>query len=150
MTPSPVPVQVAPAEWWQILSALSPLAVLIAAIVAATVGLMTLRQRARADNRSEWWRRAEWALNASLSENKSEAEMGQKAIDLLGRSELATDEDLSLLKIGTEDALEDADRARQVESHTSITGSAQATPKKVDDGGDEGENRGDSSDHAGR
>ncbi|WP_423183324.1 hypothetical protein [Arthrobacter sp. NyZ413] len=105
--PSPMPVTVvaAPPEWWQIVSALSPLAVLVAAIVAATVGLLTLRQKARSDNRSEWWRRAQWALDASLSRSRSEAEMGQRAIDLLGRSELASHEELALLRVGTEDAL---------------------------------------------
>lgn len=105
--PSPIPVTVAGAapEWWQVLGALSPLAVLVAAIVAAVVGLLTLRQKARADDRSEWWRRAQWALDASLSRSPSEAEMGQKAIEILGRSELASREDLALLKVGTQDAL---------------------------------------------
>ncbi len=105
--PSPIPVTVvgAPPEWWQILGALSPLAVLVAAIVAAIVGLLSLRQKARSDNRSEWWRRAQWALDASLSRSRSEAEMGQKAIEILGHSELASREELALLKVGTEDAL---------------------------------------------
>ncbi len=106
-SPSPLPVTVVapPAEWWQILGALSPLAVLVAAIVAALVGLLSLRQKARADNRSEWWRRAQWALDASLSRSRSEAEMGQKAIEILGQSELASREELALLKVGTEDEL---------------------------------------------
>ncbi|MDP9906768.1 hypothetical protein [Arthrobacter bambusae] len=104
---SPIPVTVvgAPPEWWQIVGALSPLAVLVAAMVAAIVGLLSLRQKARADDRSEWWRRAQWALDASLSRSRSEAEMGQKAIEILGHSELASREELSLLKVGTEDAL---------------------------------------------
>ena len=106
-SPSPLPVTVVapPAEWWQILGALSPLAVLVAAIVAAIVGLLSLRQKARADDRSEWWRRAQWALDASLSRSRSEAEMGQKAIEILGHSELASREELALLKVGTEDDL---------------------------------------------
>ncbi|MFH5879843.1 hypothetical protein [Arthrobacter sp. NA-172] len=115
--PSPIPVTLVtpPAEWWQILGALSPLAVLVAAIVAAVVGLLSLRQKARADDRSEWWRRAQWALDASLSRSRSEAEMGQRAIGLLGRSELASPEELALLKVGTEDALEAAGKA--IQSH---------------------------------
>ena len=105
--PSPIPVTVvgAPPEWWQIVGALSPLAVLVAAMVAAIVGLLSLRQKARADDRSEWWRRAQWALDASLSRSRSEAEMGQKAIEILGHSQLASREELALLKVGTEDAL---------------------------------------------
>ncbi|MDQ0032132.1 hypothetical protein [Arthrobacter bambusae] len=109
MNPSPAPLPVTvvapPPEWWQILGALSPLAVLVAAIVAAAVGLLSLRQKARADNRSEWWRRAQWALDASLSRSRSEAEMGQRAIEILGRSELASPEELALLRVGTEEAL---------------------------------------------
>ncbi|GAA3319291.1 hypothetical protein [Arthrobacter ramosus] len=114
-SPSPLPVTVvAPsAEWWQILGALSPLAVLVAAIVAAIVGLLSLRQKARADNRSEWWRRAQWALDASLSRSRSEAEMGQKAIEILGQSELASREELALLKVGTEDELLAAAKASE-------------------------------------
>ncbi|WP_284753102.1 hypothetical protein [Arthrobacter sp. efr-133-R2A-120] len=105
--PSPIPVTVVGGqpEWWQIVGALSPLAVLVAAIVAAIVGLLSLRQKARADDRSEWWRRAQWALDASLSRSRSEAEMGQKAIEILGHSELASREELALLKVGTDDAL---------------------------------------------
>ncbi len=105
--PSPLPVAVVapPPEWWQVVGALSPLAVLAAAIVAAVVGLLSLRQKARADNRSEWWRRAQWALDASLSRSRSEAEMGQKAIEILGQSELASREELALLRVGTHDAI---------------------------------------------
>ncbi|MCZ9884849.1 hypothetical protein [Arthrobacter sp. B2a2-09] len=113
--PSPIPVTVVapPPEWWQILGALSPLAVLVAAIVAATVALLSLRQKARADNRSEWWRRAQWALDASLSRSRSQAEMGQKAIEILGHSELASKEELALLKVGTEDELLAAAKASE-------------------------------------
>ncbi|WAH99342.1 hypothetical protein [Arthrobacter sp. MMS18-M83] len=118
--PSPFPVTVVapPPEWWQILGALSPLAVLAAAIVAAIVGLLSLRQKARADDRSEWWRRAQWALDASLSRSRSEAEMGQKAIELLGQSELASREELALLKVGTEDAILAAAKASETRTLT--------------------------------
>lgn len=115
-TPGPVPPTVAAtAQWWQIAGALSPLAILLAAIVAGIVGLLTLRQKARADNRAEWWRRAQWALDASTSKSTSAAAMGQKAIALLARSELATDEELALLKISTDDPLKAADKARRAE-----------------------------------
>ncbi|MGO4582800.1 hypothetical protein AB4Z38_02760 [Arthrobacter sp. 2RAF6] len=153
-SPSPLPVTVvaAPPEWWQILSALSPLAVLAAAIVAAVVGLLSLRQKARADDRSEWWRRAQWALDASLSRSRSEAEMGQKAIDLLGRSELASSEELALLKIGTEDALEAADKARRMDAHDvlGVPGTVRAELIRVDEGDNAGDNGGDINGSKGR
>ncbi|MEZ2390367.1 hypothetical protein AB6813_12620 [bacterium RCC_150] len=119
MNPSPIPVPVtvvaAPPEWWQVIGGLSPLAVLVTALVAAVIGLLTLRQKAQADNRSEWWHRAQWALDASMSANSSIAEMGQRAIAILGRSELATTEELRLLKVGTRNPLSAADPARRVE-----------------------------------
>lgn len=41
--------------------------VLIAAFVAFLIGLGTLWQKNRADSRAEWWRRVQWALEASAS-----------------------------------------------------------------------------------
>ncbi|WP_231497200.1 hypothetical protein [Arthrobacter sp. MA-N2] len=130
-SPSPLPVTVVapPAEWWQIVSALSPLAVLVAAIVAAVVGLLSLRQKARADNRSEWWRRAQWALDASRSRSRSEAGMGQKAIEILGQSELASREELELLKVGTEDALLAAAKASETPTVTQSQRPASVSPE---------------------
>ncbi|WP_129587265.1 hypothetical protein [Arthrobacter alpinus] len=53
MSPSPAPVAVTldpvPAQWWEILGALGPLAILLGAIVAAVIGGFTLRQRTQAD-----------------------------------------------------------------------------------------------------
>ena len=46
MTPSPDPfdvfVQAGPAEWWEVLAALGPLAVLLAAVLGAAISLRTL------------------------------------------------------------------------------------------------------------
>jgi hypothetical protein len=111
---SPVDVFVhnAPAADWQVWAAFAPV---IAAIIAAVIAYFTLRQRRRADNRAEWWRRTQWALDASMSDQPKRAEMGQQAINLLGRSKLATPEDGVLLKIGTEDPLEAANTARLAE-----------------------------------
>ena len=60
-SPTPVPVEVfihsGPAEWWQILAALGPLAVLVGAGIAGFIGWNTLKQKSVADNRAEWWKR---------------------------------------------------------------------------------------------
>lgn len=113
-TPSPNPVDVfvhtAPSANWQVWAAFAPL---IAALIAAAIAAATLSQRRRADNRAEWWRRAEWALDASMSDEAIRAQLGQQAINVLGKSKLATPEDAVLLTIGTEAPLEAADRARR-------------------------------------
>ncbi|MET3143583.1 UNVERIFIED_ORG: hypothetical protein ABIB13_003320 [Arthrobacter sp. UYEF2] len=120
-TPSPGPIDVfvhnAPAADWQVWAAFAPL---IAAVIAALIAFFTLWQRRRADNRAEWWRRAQWALDASMSDEPKRAEMGQQAINLLGRSKLATPEDGILLKIGTDDPLEAANAARLAEAADAV------------------------------
>lgn len=133
-SPSPTPLDVfvrtAPAADWQVRAAFAPL---IAAIIAALIAGAALWQKHRADNRAEWWRRAQWALDASMSDQPTRAEMGQQAINILGQSKLARPEDGALLRIGTEDPLEAANRARQAEANdpVSITDSVEAS----DEGG---------------
>lgn len=151
-TPSPSPIDViihaSPAADWQVWAAFAPL---IAAVVAGLIAGAALWQKRRADNRSEWWRRAQWALDASITSG-SQAEMGQKAIELLGRSKLATKEELALLKIGTEDPLEAADQARRAEAgdHVGVSDAAQAELTTVDAGDNPGDNGGDKNDDTDR
>jgi hypothetical protein len=148
-TPSPGPLDVfvhaAPAADWQVWAAFAPL---IAAVLAALIAVFTLSQRRRADNRAEWWRRAQWALDASMSDQPKRAEMGQQAINLLGRSKLATPEDGVLLKIGTEDPLEAANSARLAEAADAVAISDQvdACITRVDDPETRRDNEGDHND----
>ncbi len=152
-TPSPSPIDVfvhnAPASDWQVWAAFAPL---IAALIAALIAVVTLWQRRRADNRAEWWRRAQWALDASMSDQPRRAEMGQQAINLLGSSKLATPEDGVLLKIGTEDPLEAAYSARLAEAADIIARSdeAEAPQARVDDPETRHDNEGDDNDGTGR
>ncbi|WP_461186546.1 hypothetical protein [Arthrobacter sp. Z4-13] len=93
-----------------------PVAVFLAACVAAVVGyknlLMqqrtlketvrnsarSLNQKREADARSEWWRRTQWALEATASkDNEVLAAYGTGMLTLLAESELATDKDRDLL-----------------------------------------------------
>lgn len=100
MTPSPAPVSLAvnsvPAQWWEVLGALGPLAILLGAVVAAVIGGFTLRQRARADDRSEWWRRAQWALDRALDDRPSTKALGLATLEVLARSTLAHADELKL------------------------------------------------------
>lgn len=97
------------------IAAFTPVAALIAAIVAAIVGwrnlkqqqralkvtvrsdARNLRQRREADARSEWWRRTQWALEAATSGNTIMYGYGTGMLDLLAQSELAGPEDKELL-----------------------------------------------------
>jgi hypothetical protein len=85
-------------HWWEIVAALAPVGTLAAAVVAAIVGLRTLRQRSYSDRRAEFWRRAEWALEASVSQDAQLAVMGTMVLASLAKSDLiASDEELELL-----------------------------------------------------
>ena len=59
----------------------------------------TLRQKAIADDRAEWWKRTECALDRALEEDGDIKALGLAALDVLARSELARDEELELLDI---------------------------------------------------
>jgi GAF domain-containing protein len=108
--PEPIVVEVvsdAP-QWWEIVGALAPLAVLLAAVLAAVTAFATLRQRAtadraaleqkrRADDRAEWWRRTQWAIDAATSLDPIRQEAGVEALLQLSYSDLATEEDRLIL-----------------------------------------------------
>ena len=106
--PSPVPqiteschpeCSVSAAPWWEILGALGPLAVLLAAVLTFVVGWKTLEQRRKADQRSEWWTRAQWAIEASWSEDPRRQETGLGVLDLLAQSDLAGTEETAIISI---------------------------------------------------
>jgi hypothetical protein len=114
VNPSPSPVDVfvhSDVEWWQVLAALGPLAVLLGAVLAAVIGWNTLQQRTAADTRalaqkSEADNRTQWALDSSLSENPRRAELGLGITAILAESELASAEELEIISVAWEDPLE--------------------------------------------
>ena len=85
--------------WWDIVAALGPLAVLLAGALTFFVGWKTLEQRRKADQRSEWWARAEWAIEASLSDDPRRQETGLGVLDLLAQSDLAGAEEAAIISI---------------------------------------------------
>ncbi|MDQ6753825.1 MAG: hypothetical protein M3017_10520 [Actinomycetota bacterium] len=135
MTPSQSPVlQTAPADWWQVLAALSPPAILIAGVAAAVVGLLTLRQRSRADARAQWWSRAQWALDSALSRDRKQAEMGLRVMKVLAGSELARSEEIEILTVAWEAPLQSA--GRTLGPRPSVRPSAKEVPDADDDSGE--------------
>ncbi len=108
--PDPVVVEIAATgpEWWEIVGALGPFAILLAAALAmisafatldqrATADRAALEQRRRADDRAEWWRRTQWAIDAATSLDPTRQEAGVEALLRLSYSELATEEDRLIL-----------------------------------------------------
>lgn len=91
----------------------------------------------RADNQSEWWR-AQWAIDTSLSTDPDQAEMGQRAISVLGRSKLDTDEELKLLKVATADPLEVFEEESAVGGGGVESGTVDGAGPDLDNGGESG------------
>ncbi|MCP1413684.1 hypothetical protein [Paenarthrobacter sp. A20] len=91
--------QLKPAEpqAWQVWGAFGSYATLAAAVVAFFIGWWTIKQKREADARAEWWRRTQWALEATASENDALNSYGAGMLDLLARSELADAKDKELL-----------------------------------------------------
>lgn len=96
--------------WWEVLGALSPLATLLAAAIAGTIAWQALKQRSLADRRGEWWGRAQWALNAALSEDPELKETGLGILGILATSSLATDEEIEILSVAAVEPLAQVSR----------------------------------------
>jgi hypothetical protein len=160
-TPSPVDVFIhsSPAEWWQIFAALGPLAVLLAAVIAAIINWRTLKQRTeadalsleqkresdanalnqkqQADDRAEWWKRAQWSLDSSLSNNPRRAELGLEIMAVLADSGLVGDEELGIITVAWEEPLEVAqepDRGHGARASAEVEAEADTAQYDVDAG----------------
>lgn len=99
------------AEWWHIVAALGPLVVILGALLIAAVGWLTLRRRTGATvagNRSDWWPRARWALEASLDEDPARREVGLAALQLLNESSLSGREESLIIAEAWKSPLRDA------------------------------------------
>ena len=101
---------------WEIVAAFGPLAVLAGGVITLVIGLLSLRrqrinaekqsedqkeamaERRRADDRAEWWKRAQWALDASLSESAVRQDLGFKMLERLVTAGSVDREDLELLE----------------------------------------------------
>lgn len=87
------------------LSKLGPVATGAAAIVALIIGIATVRQRNRADQRDQWWKRAQWALELTLSDDSVKVARGYEVLEYLADSELAGDDEQALLAAASNSAL---------------------------------------------
>jgi hypothetical protein len=94
------------------------MAVLLGAVIAwftlrqrSTSDRLALKQKAEADNRSEWWKRTQWALDAVHSGDKRKTLVGLKVLCVLGESNLAGPGKLAVLEAAWEKPLSDAEES---------------------------------------
>ena len=81
----------------EIIARLGPIATAIAAIVALGIGVITIRQRAWADRREHWWKRAKWALGLAMSNDTEAQRLGLSALEYLTESELTKRDEAKML-----------------------------------------------------
>ncbi|MGO4382850.1 hypothetical protein [Specibacter sp. RAF43] len=92
-------------HWWNVLSALGPLAVLLAAGIAGAVAWVTYRAQQLSARREEWWVRAQWALDHSLAADPQAREIGLGVLNVLATSVLAGPEELRIITVAAARAL---------------------------------------------
>jgi hypothetical protein len=106
--------------WTSVLAAaaLAPLATFGVVLVA----FLAYRQRDRADRRDQWWKRAQWAIEAALNDADPQRRLaGLKVLVQLIGSDLATAEDadlMSAIAVGIRNQEQDSRRSVTVSSST--------------------------------
>ncbi|TJY69430.1 hypothetical protein E4J89_10920 [Arthrobacter sp. CAU 1506] len=103
--PVEVVVQNGAPDGWDVLASLGPLAILLAAVIAAFIGWRSTQTQAEASRRAQWWERAEWALDASMSSSLDRRVVGLGVLTLLAESNLAGEEEARILQVASNDSL---------------------------------------------
>ena len=71
----------------------------------AVIGVVvTWQQKNRADRRSEWWRRTQWAFERTFSSKDEEARLGWRMLSMLMSSTLTTRDDVDVVQVIAEHA----------------------------------------------
>ena len=80
-----------------------------AAVLAAVIAFFAARRQAEvnriAGRKEQWWKRAEWALNLTLSDKSENRIVGLDTLDALSRSEWAAEHEGDVIAAATEWAL---------------------------------------------
>jgi hypothetical protein len=84
-----------------------PWATLIVAAVALVVGSVTIWQKWRNDERDAWWKRAQWAIDKSLSADPNERNIGSEAMALFAFDSAVSDNDVRVLQVALRRAVVD-------------------------------------------
>lgn len=82
------------------LALLGPIATALAALVALSVGIATVRQRRDADRRDQWWKRTQWALDLCLNseEDDAQAAIGFAVLQVLAGSPMGHLEEIRVIE----------------------------------------------------
>lgn len=93
-----VVIHAEPAEWWQVVAALTPLAaLLILVFVVLTLCRSTTAPAAGSERRAEWWSRAEWAMNMALDDKPERRKVGLAVLDQLSTDRSVRKEDAQIV-----------------------------------------------------
>src|SRR3954447_19759911 len=76
----------------------------ITAAVALLVGVGTVWQKWRSDRRDAWWKRAQWAIDKSLSRRPRVQSIGLLSMEIFSRDRAVTDLDVRVLKLAVQRA----------------------------------------------
>lgn len=92
----------------------------LAAVVAATIAYRAAsraaavsrasatadrQQRDRSERKSQWWKRAEWALDLTLDDDTRARQVGYEVLDALARSEWADEHENDVIAAATTHSL---------------------------------------------
>lgn len=130
LPPEPAPIIVQSGgepQWWEIVGALAPLAILLAAVITGVVGWLSFRQsqraleqeiqddrlnfeqKALADQKNQWWERVQWALDSAFSGDGNRKAAGMAMIRVLSEPEWLTKEEILLLDAAWREVLDSED-----------------------------------------
>ncbi|KQY61435.1 hypothetical protein [Nocardioides sp. Root140] len=82
----------------------------LAAVVAASIAYAGVKRSVRsqrdANRKQQWWERARWALDLTLSEDTTTRTIGLEVLDALGRSEYAGEHEYDVVEAAVAPTLE--------------------------------------------
>lgn len=74
--------------------------------LAFTGAMLALAQKARTDRHDAWWKRAQWAIDRSLSDDPATRTVGTEAMNVLSADATAAPADLEVLDAAVVRALD--------------------------------------------
>ncbi|MGO1399042.1 MAG: hypothetical protein ACTHYJ_09805 [Brevibacterium yomogidense] len=111
-------------SWVEYVSALAPALAVLAAAVAAAIAFVNYLRQQKTDREAKFWRRLEWAIPMSSSEDLVDANMGMSVLTAMATDETLAVDDGDLLDVLSEEVL------------NKVSSNAYAPPVRAGDGGE--------------